>query len=60
MMPKVSYIADGDIRDIPPDDYTLTAKEIQSMIEFLAEKKIRLDKIKGYMNVKRSKIAHQK
>jgi len=56
-MPKVSYKAEPEIEH---DGYFLTDKDIQQIIEYFTEKKIRLDKIKGYMNVKRSKIAHQK
>ena len=40
--------------------YNLTDKDIQQIIEYFTEKKVNLKSIKGYMNVKRSKIAHQK
>ncbi len=40
--------------------YTLTAKDLQQMIHFFTEKDVRLDKIKGYLNVKRSHLQADK
>jgi len=41
-------------------EYNLTAKDLQNIIHFFTEKEIRLDKIKGYMNVKRSVLQADK
>jgi len=40
--------------------YTLTAKDLQNIIHFFTDKEVRLDKIKGYMNVKRSRLQADK
>lgn len=42
------------------EKHTLTIKEIQSMILFLSDKQIRVEKIKAYLNVKRSKLTGEK
>jgi len=36
------------------ETYTLTIKQIQALIHFFADKEIRADKIKGYLNVSKS------
>jgi|1_EtaG_2_1085319.scaffolds.fasta_scaffold39979_3 hypothetical protein len=40
--------------------YNLTIQEIQNIIHFFTDKKIRSDKIKGYMNVKRGRLTGEK